>query len=32
MILAGHDVMNMLKSNTYAGLEAQIKFNNWKKV
>jgi hypothetical protein len=32
MILAGHNVMDMLKSNTYAGLEAKIKFNNWKKV
>jgi hypothetical protein len=32
MILAGHDVMNVLKSNTYAGLEAKVKFNSWKKV
>jgi len=32
LVLAGHDVMNVLKSNTYAGLEAKIKFNNWKKV
>jgi len=32
MILAGHEVMSMLKSNTYQGLEAKIKFNNWKKI
>ena len=32
MILGGHDVMDMLKSNTYSGLKAKIKFNNWKKI
>ena len=32
MVLAGHDVMPMLESNTYSGLEAKIKFNNWKRV
>ncbi len=32
MVLAGHKVMDMLKSNTYSGLEAKIKFNNWKKI
>ena len=32
MILSGHDVMGMLKSNTYSGLKAKIKFNNWKKI
>jgi len=32
MILGGHDVMSMLKSNTYSGLKAKIKFNNWKKI
>jgi len=32
MILAGHDVMSMLKLNTYSGLEAKVKFNNWKKI
>jgi transcription initiation factor IIE alpha subunit len=31
-VLAGLNVMNVLKSNTYSGLEAKIKFNNWKKV
>jgi hypothetical protein len=24
--------MDVLKSNTYSGLEAKIKFNNWKKI
>jgi transcription initiation factor IIE alpha subunit len=32
MILAGLNVMDVLKSNTYSGLEAKIKFNNWKKI
>ena len=32
MVLAGHDVMSMIKSNTYSGLEAQVKFNIWKKI
>jgi alkyl sulfatase BDS1-like metallo-beta-lactamase superfamily hydrolase len=32
MVLAGLNVMNVLKSNTHSGLEAKIKFNNWKKV
>ena len=32
LVLAGHEVMSMLPSNTYHGLEAKIKFNNWKKV
>ena len=32
MVLAGHDVMSMLKLNTYSGLEAKIKFNTWKKI
>ena len=32
MILAGHDVMSMIKLNTYSGLQAKIKFNNWKKI
>lgn len=32
MILAGHDIMNMLESNTHSGLEAKIKFNTWKKI
>jgi len=32
MVLAGINVMDVLKSNTLSGLEAKIKFNNWKKV
>jgi len=32
MVLAGHSVMDVLKLNTYSGLEAKIKFNNWKKI
>ena len=32
MILAGHDVQSVIKLNTYSGLEAKVKFNNWKKI
>ena len=32
MVLARHDVMSMLELNTHSGLEAKIKFNNWKKI
>ena len=32
MVLAGHDIMSVIESNTYSGLEAKIKFNNWKKI
>ena len=32
MVLAGHDIMTILKSNIYSNLEAKIKFNNWKKI
>ena len=32
MVLAGHDIMSILKLNTYSGLEAKVKFNKWKKV
>ena len=32
MIIGGQDVMNVLKYNTYSGLKAKIKFNNWKKI
>ena len=32
MTLSGHDVKSVLKSNTYSGLKAKIKFNNWKKI
>ncbi len=32
MVLSGHDVVSMIKLNTYSGLEAKVKFNSWKKV
>ena len=32
MVLNGQNIMNVLESNTYSGLKAKIKFNNWKKV
>ena len=32
MALAGHDIMSVIESNTYSGLEAKIKFNIWKKI
>ena len=32
MVLSGLNVMNVIKSNTYTGLEAKVKFINWKKV
>ena len=32
MVLDGQNIMDMLRSNTYSGLAAKVKFNNWKKV
>jgi len=32
MAMAGLNVMDMVESGTYSGLEAKIKLNNWKKV
>ena len=32
MVLGGHNIMSVLESNTHTGLQAKIKFNNWKKV
>ena len=32
MVLGGHKIMSVLKSNTYSGLQAKVKFNNWKKI
>ena len=32
MHLAGHDVQKMVESNVYQGLQAKLKFNDWKKV
>jgi len=31
MILAGHKIQSVLESNTYSGLEATLKFNEWKR-
>ena len=32
MFLVGHDVQNLVKSNTYSKLQAHLKLNDWKKV
>ena len=32
MVLGGHDVKNVLESNTFSGLQAKLKFNTWKKI
>ncbi len=32
MVLAGHDVMDVLQSNIYSGLKAQLQFNTWKRI
>ena len=32
MYLAGHNVQNVVESNSYTGLEATLKLNDWKKV
>jgi predicted RNA-binding Zn-ribbon protein involved in translation (DUF1610 family) len=32
MSLAGHDVQSLVECNVYSGLEAKLKFNDWKKV
>ena len=32
MVLAGHNVQDVVDSNVYSGLEATLKFNDWKKV
>ena len=32
MHLAGHDVQTLVESNVYQGLQATLKFNDWKKV
>lgn len=31
MVLSGHDVQSVVELNTYSGLEATLKFTNWKK-
>ena len=32
MVLSGLDVQEVIKSNTYSGLEAKLKFTTWKKI
>jgi hypothetical protein len=32
MILSGHNVQKMVELNTYSGLQAKLKFTNWKKI
>ena len=32
MVLAGHDVQSIVESNIYKGLEANLKFNIWKRI
>ena len=32
MVLGGQNVMSVLESNTYSGLKAKVKFDNWKKI
>ena len=32
MVLSNIDVISVLKSNTFSGLKAKVKFNNWKKI
>ena len=32
MVLAGHDIMSILESNTYSELEGTLKLTNWKKT
>ena len=32
MVLAGHDVQSIVESNTFSGLEANLKFTTWKRI
>ena len=32
MVMAGLDVLSVIESNVYSGLEAKLKFNSWKKI
>lgn len=32
MVLSGLDVQNLIECNTYKGLQAKLKFTNWKKI
>ena len=32
MVLSGHNVQDIVESNTYFGLQAKVKFTNWKRI
>jgi hypothetical protein len=32
MVMSGLDVMSVIESNIYSGLEAKLKFTTWKKI
>ena len=32
MVMSGLDVLSVIESNVYSGLEAKLKFNSWKKI
>ena len=32
MVLSGHNVQELVESNIYNGLEANLKFNIWKRI
>ena len=32
MVLAGHEVQDLVESNTFTGLQAKLKFTTWKKI
>jgi hypothetical protein len=32
MVLSGHQVQDIVESNTFQGLQAKLNFTNWKKV
>ena len=32
MVIAGHDIRNLVESSVYQGLEAKVKFTEWKRV
>ena len=32
MVMSGLDVQNLVESNIYSGLQAKLKFTNWKKI
>ncbi len=32
MVISGHSPQEIIENNTYQGIEAKLKFNNWKKI